>query len=396
MPAARGEALRAASESDGGVGRAPDVMADLAERYLSRLRSERGMQARTLAAYRIDLHDLRQYLTARAAQSDLQPNFQSSVALTVNRPSPGVDEPSPASADGSSLYAGLDQAAVRSWIARRHREGLSPRSIARKLSAWRGFFDWLIEQGLLQANPARGVRAPRGGRRLPKALAPDAAVSLVANDAGEGFEALRDRAMFELLYSSGLRLSELTSLDASYSVDGGIASVSWLSLDEAQLTVTGKGARRRTVPVGSHALAALRRWLDAREAFLAQAPAQADRRALFLNRRARRIDNRTVQRRLHALALSLGIASRVHPHVLRHSFASHLLQSSGDLRAVQELLGHASIASTQVYTALDFQRLAAVYDAAHPRARLQNVSARSQESEELMGYPPTPPDKRHV
>ena len=327
----------------------------LAQRYLSRLRTERGAQERTLAAYRVDLHELWQSVRMRM----------------------------PAAQDESALYAALDEAAVRAWIARRHREGLSPRSIARKLSAWRGFFDWLIEQGLLKANPVRGVRAPRGARRLPKALAPDAAVSLVASDTGDDFESVRDRAMFELLYSSGLRLSELTGLDVCYTTADGLSSSSWLSLDEAQVTVTGKGARRRTVPVGSHALTALRRWLDVRETFLAGASAQADRRALFLNRRGRRIDNRTVQRRLHALALALGIPARIHPHVLRHSFASHLLQSSGDLRAVQELLGHASIASTQVYTALDFQRLAAVYDAAHPRARRQNVGAHSQETQEV-------------
>jgi integrase/recombinase XerC len=183
-----------------------------------------------------------------------------------------------------------------------------------------------------------------------------------------GFERVRDQALIELLYSSGLRLSELTGLDARYVEQGGYRSAGWLSRDEAEVQVLGKGGKRRTVPVGGPALAALDAWLALRRDWLVSHPG-ADPHALFLSRRGARLPNRSVQRLVHRLAIERGVPADVHPHVLRHSFASHLLQSSGDLRAVQELLGHASIATTQVYTSLDFQRLAAVYDAAHPRAR---------------------------
>jgi integrase/recombinase XerC len=192
----------------------------------------------------------------------------------------------------------------------------------------------------------------------------------VADPQAEGFDAVRDRAIAELLYSSGLRLSELISLDIRYfePAAGRPRSASWLSLTEAEVIVTGKGAKRRSVPVGRDALTALRAWLSERERFLTL-KSLPDERALFLSRRGQRLSARSVQLRLKRRGIAQGVAASVHPHMLRHSFASHLLQSSGDLRAVQELLGHASIASTQVYTALDFQRLAAVYDAAHPRAR---------------------------
>ena len=305
--------------------------------YLGRLATERGCSPRTIDSYRRDL-----LLLARIA--------------------------------AGREWSALTEADLRRWIASEMRNQASPRSIARRLSAWRGFFDWLADQRAIVANPARGLRAPRAGRRLPKALSPDQAMRLVAGaDAIQGaelpaFEGARDDAMLELLYSSGLRLSELTSLDVRYFDEPPCKSRSWLHLDEAEVTVLGKGGKQRTVPVGHAAIEALRRWLAERARWLALHPG-ADPRPLFLSGLGRRLANRTVQARLARIARRRGVPVNVHPHVLRHSFASHLLQSSGDLRAVQELLGHANITTTQVYTALDFQRLAQVYDAAHPRAR---------------------------
>ena len=312
-------------------------------RYLERLRVERGYSPRTLAAYQADLEVLVGIADERSAG---------------------------ANPSGRSDWRGIDERAVRSWVARASRDGLAPRSIARRLSAWRGFLDWLAEREGLAGNAARGVRAPRLPRRLPSALAPDQAVRLVDDPRAEGFEALRDRAIFELLYSSGLRLSELISLDVRHfeAESGRPRSVSWLSPGEAEVIVTGKGGKRRSVPVGRQALEALAVWLPERERFLTLKPS-SDQRPLFLSARGTRLSGRSVQLRLKRRGIVQGVPASVHPHMLRHSFASHLLQSSGDLRAVQELLGHASIASTQIYTALDFQRLAAVYDAAHPRAR---------------------------
>lgn len=314
---------------------------DPIERYLERLRSERGCSPATLASYRLDLRALADLARAagKTAGERAGPDWQ-----------------------------GLTEHRVRRWVAASARAGLSARSIARRLSAWRGFLDWLAAQGQATTNPARGVRAPRAARRLPKALPPDVAVRFVEAAPDEGFEPVRDQAMLELFYSSGLRLSELTSLDVRHFDGAPGASTGWIDLDEAELTVRGKGGRTRTVPIGSAAREALRRWLVLRGAWCATHPG-CDERALFLSSRGCRLANRTVQVRLKRLAIARGVPADVHPHVLRHSFASHLLQSSGDLRAVQELLGHASIATTQVYTSLDFQRLAAVYDAAHPRAR---------------------------
>jgi integrase/recombinase XerC len=311
------------------------------EAWLRRLATERGYSPKTIASYRGDLAELQR--------------------VAAGRP-----------------WSALDEADLRRWIAGAMRAGLAPRSIARRLSAWRGFFDALAEAGEVAANPARGLRAPKAGRRLPKALSPDQAMRLVdgagagGRSAGAGedapFEALRDQAMLELFYSSGLRLSELTGLDLRHFEAPPQRSAGWLDLAEAEVTVTGKGGKRRTVPVGAAAIAALQAWIDERARWFALHPA-ADPRPLFLSARGARLSNRTVQSRLARLASRRGVPVGVHPHVLRHSFASHLLQSSGDLRAVQELLGHASIATTQVYTSLDFQRLASVYDAAHPRAR---------------------------
>jgi integrase/recombinase XerC len=269
---------------------------------------------------------------------------------------------------------------TRRFAAQLHSRGLSPSSIARKLSAWRGFFSWMAIHHQLTVNPADGVKAPKRARALPKALGVDDAVRLVSGNyaktgASEASDAdvtqqLCNHAMFELLYSSGLRVSELVRLDVQYTEMRDHSSLGWLDLDGCEVTVTGKGNKRRTVPVGSAALLSIREWLSRRASFISEKP-NCDPHALFITARGQRISARAVQTRIKAHAQALGIPADVHPHMLRHSFASHVLQSSGDLRAVQEMLGHSSIASTQVYTSLDFQRLAQVYDAAHPRAKKQ-------------------------
>ena len=255
-------------------------------------------------------------------------------------------------AAGDSALADLKVHDIRRFVAQLHGSGLSARSIARTLSAWRGLYRYLARDHGYGDNPCLGLRAPKAAKRLPQALSPDEAKRLLDAKA-EGALALRDKAMFELFYSSGLRLSELTALQPSD-----------VNYGDRTVRVMGKGSKTRIVPVGSQALQALTAWLEARQTIAA---VQAD--ALFVNRRGRRLTQRSVQQRLKRWALEQGVSTKVHPHVLRHSFASHVLQSSGDLRAVQEMLGHASISSTQVYTHLDFQHLAKVYDAAHPRAR---------------------------
>ena len=249
----------------------------------------------------------------------------------------------------------LDAAQIRRGVAQLHAKGLSPRTLALVLSAWRGWFRWLVRHRGLRANPALGVRAPKAGRPLPKALSVEAAQKLLEGGRGDDAPSLRDRAMFELLYSSGLRVGELVALDVG---DGR------LDLAQGEVTVTGKGGKTRTVPVGAPARAALKAWLAARPGL-----ARPGEKALFVGSRGKRISAAVVAARLRRWARLSGSAGRVHPHMLRHSFATHLLQSSQDLRAVQEMLGHASISTTQVYTHLDFQALAKVYDAAHPRAR---------------------------
>ena len=307
--------------------------------YLEQLRTQRKLSPHTLDAYRRDLAEL-------------------------------------AALSGETAWSALAQADLRRYAARLHGKELAPRSIARKLSSWRGFFDWLGGQSALAANPAQGVRAPKRPKSLPKALSVDDAVRLVSTPArmyAPGAEArsgpgaapepaeLCNQAMFELLYSSGLRVSELAGLDLHYSP----AALGWLERGNADVTVLGKGGKRRTVPVGQAAMAAIGAWLAVR-------PAPADgSAALFTSTRGTRVSARVVQLRLKAHGLATGAPSGVHPHMLRHSFASHVLQSSGDLRAVQDMLGHATIASTQVYTALDFQHLAQVYDQAHPRAKIK-------------------------
>ena len=248
--------------------------------------------------------------------------------------------------------AQIGPAHIRRIVATLHARGLSGRSLARMLSAWRGFYRYLAEHHGLEMNPCVGIRAPKSPKRLPEALTPDEAQRLVEAP-GESAFAVRDRAMLELFYSSGLRLAELAGVD-------------WRAIDMADGTarVYGKGAKTRVVPIGRHALAALRNWREARRAFPLR-----DEQAVFVSRLGRRLSVRMIQARIKAAGVKQGLQRDVHPHMLRHSFASHVLQSSGDLRAVQEMLGHASIATTQVYTHLDFQHLAKAYDAAHPRAK---------------------------
>ena len=282
-------------------------------RYLEHLAVERRMSPHTLDGYRRDLAALEQW----------------------------------AGEEGRVLES-LDANAIRAFVAAGHRGGLSARSLQRRLSACRGYFDWLLRQGRIPANPAAGVRGPKAPRKLPQVLDPDEAKALVEVpvDAPLG---LRDRALLELFYSSGLRLSELCNLR-------------WrdLDLDDGLVTVLGKGSRQRSVPVGSRARQALAEWRASTGAGAAD--------PVFPGRNGA-ITPRAVQLRLRKLAQQQGLFKRVHPHLLRHSFASHVLESSGDLRGVQELLGHADIATTQVYTHLDFQHLAGVYDGAHPRAK---------------------------
>ena len=267
-------------------------------------------------------------------------------------------------ADGRPL-ASLSAADVRGAVAKAHAGGLSARSIAHRLSAWRAFYRWLAERVDLPANPVSAVRAPKQPKRLPKALSVDDAAALMdASPSVENAEGLRDHAILELFYSSGLRLSELTGLDAAFADGNGYRSAGWLNLAAAEVTVLGKGKRQRTVPVGRKALDALCAWLAVRGQFV-----KADPHPLFLSVRGARMSPNVVRERVKRAALRAGIPANVHPHVLRHSFATHMLQSSGDLRAVQELLGHASVAATQIYTSLDFQHLARIYDTAHPRAK---------------------------
>lgn len=240
---------------------------------------------------------------------------------------------------------------IRMAVAQLHREGLGGKSLQRWLSSLRSFFQFCIRRGWLKNNIADGITAPKSPKALPKTLDADQAAQFVQVE-GDDFINKRDRALVELIYSSGLRLAEAVSLD--------INDIDW---GDAMLTVTGKGRKTRTLPVGSHALTALKDWLEARTLYT-----QNDEQALFTTQRGQRISHRAVQMRLQQLSIKQGMDNPVHPHMLRHSFASHMLESSGDLRLVQELLGHANISTTQVYTHLDFQHLAKVYDQAHPRA----------------------------
>lgn len=311
----------------------------LVERYLEHVRVEKRLALRTVELYAADL----QKLQAQAA----------GVALTD-----------------------VHTSHLRRWVAQMHSAGRSGRGIALILSGWRGFYTWLGREGLVSANPVQDVRAPKVAKPLPKALGVDEAVQLASYQGSETggdpqLEA-RDRCITELLYGCGLRIAELVGLDLRASA----TAKGWIDLDAAEAHVLGKGSKRRSVPVGRAALLALQQWLALRPDWAAEGTAGlADGNALFISQRGTRLTPQHIRVRLKQRSQRAGLATPVHPHMLRHSFASHVLQSSGDLRAVQELLGHANITTTQVYTRLDFQHLAKVYDATHPRAHASGRDA---------------------
>jgi integrase/recombinase XerC len=255
-------------------------------------------------------------------------------------------------ANGVADWPALDPQHVRMFAARSHAGGLAPRSVQRRLSAVRSFCHFLIRERVLRSNPALEIRAPKAARKLPNTLDADQMARLLELPPGDVF-VTRDRAMMELLYSSGLRLAELTGLNLTD-----------LDLKDRTVQVLGKGRKSRIVPVGRKAIEALHAWLRERGGIRRAHPV-----ALFIGRNGHRIGPRAVQKRIAGWAKRQGLGMHVHPHLFRHSFASHLLESSGELRGVQELLGHADIATTQIYTHLDFQHLARIYDASHPRAR---------------------------
>ncbi|CAG4919651.1 tyrosine recombinase XerC [Paraburkholderia saeva] len=302
-------------------------LADPVAAYISNLEHERRLSEHTLRGYAHELDELKKLANGRPLEQ-----------LTVTD--------------------------IRGAVSRAHAGGLSARSISHRLSSWRAFYRWLAGRIDLPVNPVATVRAPKQAKTLPKALSVDDAHTLMEAPAVGTAEGLRDHAMLELFYSSGLRLSELVGLDVAFADRDGYRSAGWLKLDATEVEVLGKGNRRRVVPVGAKALDALRAWIAVRDELVKHDP-----HPLFLSSRGNRMSPNVVRDRVKRAAMLAGIPANVHPHVLRHSFATHVLQSSGDLRAVQELLGHASITATQVYTALDFQHLARVYDQAHPRAK---------------------------
>ena len=337
---------------------------DWVTRYLDHVRYEKRLAERTHALYTLDLQKLSDY--AKVAD----------VALEA-----------------------VQSTHIRRWVSQMHSGGRSGRGIALILSGWRGFYTWLGREGVVQSNPVQDVRAPKAPKPLPKALSVDDAMQLAefsaTADVTDPWLECRDAAMVELLYGCGLRVGELVGLDAQASN----TAKGWLDLEGAEAHVLGKGSKRRSVPIGSKALLAVNAWLVVREQGLkllqqegavtkgtaTKGPATKDaflddassdkkvssevQRALFIGRHGTRLTAKAIWQRLKQRSLKAGLSTPVHPHMLRHSFASHLLQSSSDLRAVQELLGHANISTTQVYTRLDFQHLAKAYDAAHPRAR---------------------------
>ncbi|AVO49840.1 recombinase XerC [Melaminivora suipulveris] len=305
--------------------------------YLEHARVQKRLAERTLALYTQDL----QRLCAHARQLGLAP-------------------------------LALGSAHLRRFAAQMHAGGRSARGIALILSGWRGFYTWAARQGLISHNPAQDVRAPKAPRPLPKALPVDDAVRLAEHrqPQADPWTEARDAAMVELLYGCGLRVGELVGLDAVASSQAHRQGRGWVDLEGAEAQVFGKGGRRRSVPMGPPAVQALQAWLVLRaEPFAGERAQRLDAHALFVGERGARITAQTVWLRLRQRSQTAGLSTPVHPHMLRHSFASHLLQSSQDLRAVQELLGHASITTTQAYTRLDFQHLAQVYDQAHPRAK---------------------------
>jgi integrase/recombinase XerC len=297
---------------EGCLGRAPQPILDA---FLSHLAHERRLSPHTVENYARDVRALLE-LAGSTPLADIHPNL------------------------------------ARRFVAQLHARGLNGKSLARTLSAWRTLYRYLARDHGVTRNPFQGVRAPKSAKTLPKALSPDQASQLVSIEADDALS-VRDRAMFELFYSSGLRLAEVVGL-----------KLPDVDFDEAIVRVTGKGSKTRVVPVGRFALDALRDWLEERRRL-----ASHEQQALFVTMRGTPLGPRAIQSRLRHWAVRQGLGQPVHPHMLRHSFASHVLQSSGDLRAVQEMLGHASISTTQVYTHLDFQHLAKAYDAAHPRAK---------------------------
>jgi integrase/recombinase XerC len=312
------------------TGTAPDAGHEpLVERYLEHVRVEKRLAARTVTLYALDLDKLQAF--ARAAP----------VALLA-----------------------VQNTHIRRWVAQMHGGGRSGRGIALVLSGWRGFYAWLGREGLVAFNPVLDIRAPKAGKPLPKALSVEDAVQLAAyrSSTNNAWLEARDAALVELLYGAGLRVGEVTGLDVIASP----AARGWIDMDAAEAHVLGKGSKRRSVPIGSKALDALRSWLAVR-ALVPGTPQPA----LFIGQHGSRLTAQSIWQRLQLRSRQAGLGTPVHPHMLRHSFASHLLQSSSDLRAVQELLGHAHIGTTQVYTRLDFQHLARAYDAAHPRAKIK-------------------------
>lgn len=311
----------------------------LVEKYLEFVRVEKRLAARTVELYSLDLGRLSEQAT------------RAGVALRNVR-----------------------NHHIRRWVAQMHSAGRSGRGIALILSGWRGFYAWLGREGLVSSNPVQDVRSPKAPKPLPKALAVDDAVQFAdfESDDNAWLEA-RDAAIVELLYGSGLRVGELVGLD----VVAGKDARGWIDMQAAEAHVLGKGSKRRSVPVGATAMQALQRWLELRgpsgtaTAAPVDAAAANAASALFTGRNGTRLTAQSVWQRLKRRSQLAGLNVPVHPHMLRHSFASHVLQSSGDLRGVQELLGHANITTTQVYTRLDFQHLAKAYDAAHPRAKLK-------------------------
>ncbi len=325
----------------------------LVQRYLDHVRFEKRLAQRTLILYTLDL----QKLASNAA------------------------------AAGVALHQ-VQSSHIRRWVAQMHSGGRSGRGIALILSGWRGFYSWLGREGAVACNPVQGVRAPKAAKPLPKALSVDDAVQLASFQAAapDPWLEARDAAMVELLYDGGLRLGELTGLDVCASA----SALGWVDLQAEQAHVLGKGSKRRIVPVGPKAVQALQAWLAVRDQRLLagasgraapaalptspdapQPSADGQQTALFISQRGRRLTPQSIWQRLRARSLQAGLAAPVHPHMLRHSFASHVLQSSSDLRGVQELLGHANISTTQIYTRLDFGHLAKAYDSAHPRAHLK-------------------------
>ena len=302
----------------------------LAHRYLDYVRVEKRLAVRTVELYALDLLKLSEY--CEQAQVDL---------------------------------VKVKNSHIRRWVAHMHGAGRSGRGIALILSGWRGFYTWLGREGLVPSNPVQDVRAPKAAKPLPKALSVDDAVQLASFDSevNDPWLEARDAAMVELLYGGGLRVGELTGLDVLASS----AARGWVVVQAGEAHVLGKGSKRRTVPVGTQAVAALQHWLLLRD----PTGTHTTQPALFIGHHGTRLTAQSIWQRLKRRSAQAGLATPVHPHMLRHSFASHLLQSSSDLRAVQELLGHANISTTQVYTRLDFQHLAKAYDAAHPRAKIK-------------------------